>query len=82
MRPKSLSAEMILVPAGAREGLDVGAPDGESCVVGLDIGDRDDTDEAPPGDAESTVGDRDVDEAPQPATNRQSRRTRLLMRQV
>jgi hypothetical protein len=82
MRPKSLSAEMILVPAGAREGLDVGAPDRESCAVGLDRGDGDVGDEAPPGDAESTVVDGDVDETPQPATNRLSTRTRLLMRQV
>ena len=81
MRPKSLSAEMILVPAGAREGLDVGAPDLESWAVGLEMGEGD-PDEAPPGGAESAVVDRDVDEAPQPATNRQSTRTRLLMRQV
>jgi hypothetical protein len=81
MRPKSLSAEMILVPAGAREGLDVG-PDGESCAVGLEMGDGDETDVAGPGDAESTVVDGDVDEAPQPATNRQSTRRRLLMRPV
>jgi hypothetical protein len=82
MKPKSLSAEMILVPAGAREALGVGAPEGESCAVGLEMGEGDLTDEAPPGGAESAVVDRDVDEAPQPATSRQSTRTKLLMRQV
>ena len=46
MRPKSLSAEMILVPAGGREGLDVGAPDAESWAVGLEMGEGDLVDEA------------------------------------
>ena len=82
MRPKSLSAEMILVPAGARERLDVGAPDANLGRSGLEMGEGNLVDEAPLGGAESAVVDRDVDEAPQPATNRQSTRTRLLMRQV
>jgi len=75
MRPKSLSAVMILVPAGSPDGRDVGDPDGESCGAGLELGAGDDTDEASPEDAEGTEVGSD-DEIPQPARSRQSMTTR------
>jgi hypothetical protein len=75
MRPKSLSAVMILVPAGSAEARDVGEPDGESWGGGLELGAGDDRDEALPEDAESSGVESD-DETPQPTRSRQSMATR------
>jgi hypothetical protein len=70
MRPKSLSAVMILVPAGSAEARDVGEPDCESWGGGLELGAGDDTDEALPEDAESSGVESD-DKTPQPSTARE-----------